>query len=430
MIDPGEIRARALRVWDSGRALRAWLGEGGIFPLSLPVGRPGAQALMEDFPGVRAQVETLEAHSHCALGHGYRIEYQEINHRRLGHQRLPQRVVFDEPLDLIQFVGRQREFRRFARLAGEIRLARPELEDWVRARPLRVLEQGADWPGILAVLDYFARHPVRGRYLRELDIPGVDTKFIETRRELLSELLERTLPEAAIDPQVRGLAHHGFERRFGLRHEEPLIRFRILDPAVAQLGGLSELGVPLSQFHRLSLGCRRVFITENRLNGLAFPDAPGAIVIFGLGYGLASLKDTPWLADREIHYWGDIDTHGLAMLSRLRGYFPQTRSLLMDRQTLECFRPLWVQEPPSKRFTGELVHLDAQEQALFHALRDNTLGENVRLEQERIAYPYVLDRVHALGDPGAETAATALSSPGSRLSLDEALPEAPAWGRK
>jgi len=423
MIGPDEIRARALRVWDSGRALRAWLGEEGIFPLSLVVGRPGAQALMEDFPGVRAQVDALEAHSRCALGHGYRIEYTEINHRRLGRQRLPRQVVFDEPLDLIQFVGRQREFRRFARLAGAIRSARPELQDWVRSRPLRVLEQGADWPGILAVLDHFVYHRVRGRYLRELDIPGVDTKFIETHRELLGGLLERVLPEGAIDPQVRGLAHHGFERRFGLRHEEPLIRFRILDPAVARLGGLSDLSVPLSQFQRLSLACRRVFITENRLNGLAFPDSPGAIVIFGLGYGLASLKDVPWLADREIHYWGDIDTHGLAMLSRLRGHFPQTRSLLMDRPTLEHFRPLWVREPASKRFTGELAHLDAQEQALYRELRDNALGENVRLEQERIAYPYVLDRVRALGVPAA-----ARSLPGPDLPLADAVSGTPGGG--
>lgn len=393
MIDPAELRARALRVWDGGRALRAWLGDEGIFPLSLSVGRPKTQTLLEHFPAVRAWVDALEAHSRCALGHGYRIEYAEINHRRLGRQRLPRQVVFDEPLGLIQFVGRQREFRRFARLAGEIRSAQPGLMDWVRARPLRVLEQAAAWPGILATLAYFEGHPVTGRYLRELDIPGVDTKFIETHRELLSELLERVLPASAIDPQVKGLAHHGFERRFGLRHEEPLIRFRILDPAVAELGGLTDLTVPLSQVNGLRLRCRRVFITENRLNGLAFPDSPGAIVIFGLGYGLATLKDTPWLNTQEIHYWGDIDTHGLAMLSRLRSHFPQVRSFLMDRHTLERFRPLWVEEPPAKRFTGELTHLTPDEQALFHDLRDNSLGENVRLEQERVAYAYVLEQV-------------------------------------
>jgi hypothetical protein len=27
----------------------------------------------------------------------------------------------------------------------------------------------------------------------------------------------------------------------------------------------------------------RVFITENEINGLAFPDVPGSLVIFGLG---------------------------------------------------------------------------------------------------------------------------------------------------
>lgn len=35
-----------------------------------------------------------------------------------------------------------------------------------------------------------------------------------------------------------------------------------------------------------------------------------------------------------VHYWGDLDTHGSAILDRLRAWLPQTRSFLMDRETL------------------------------------------------------------------------------------------------
>lgn len=61
---------------------------------------------------------------------------------------------------------------------------------------------------------------------------------------------------------------------------------------------------------------------------------PCSLVVFSFGYGLDSLKKVGWLADTAIHYWGDIDNHGFAMLDWLRCYYPHARSLLMDRPTL------------------------------------------------------------------------------------------------
>ena len=46
------------------------------------------------------------------------------------------------------------------------------------------------------------------------------------------DLLARVLPAAAIDETVTGLTGSGFERRYGLRYDQPLIRFRLLDPAL------------------------------------------------------------------------------------------------------------------------------------------------------------------------------------------------------
>jgi hypothetical protein len=63
------------------------------------------------------------------------------------------------------------------------------------------------------------------------------------------------------------------------------------------------------------LSAPRIFITENEINGLAFPDLPDGIVVFGLGYALDRLAAASWMADRAIHYWGDIDTHGFARCS-------------------------------------------------------------------------------------------------------------------
>ena len=111
--------------------------------------------------------------------------------------------------------------------------------------------------------------------------------------------------------------------------------------------------------------------------------------IFGLGYGLERLADVAWLERTEVWYCGDIDTHGFAILNRLRRYLPHARSFLMDRATLDMHRSLCVQEPAAQRFTGLLQHLNEPEQTLYQALRDDTLGPRLRLEQERISYAWL-----------------------------------------
>ena len=58
------------------------------------------------------------------------------------------------------------------------------------------------------------------------------------------------------------------------------------------------------------------------------------MVIFGGGYAVPVLQPLGWLASLDLVYWGDIDTHGFAILDRLRHRLPRARSILMDRATL------------------------------------------------------------------------------------------------
>ena len=114
---------------------------------------------------------------------------------------------------------------------------------------------------------------------------------------------------------------------------------------------------------------------------------PDSIVIFGLGYAVETLSAVGWLAGREIHYWGDIDTHGFCMLDRLRASFPLAQSFLMDRETLFTHQHLWVRE--ENPHSGELLRLTPAERAVYEALR------GARLEQERIPYGWVMKALAA-----------------------------------
>ena len=67
----------------------------------------------------------------------------------------------------------------------------------------------------------------------------------------------------------------------------------------------------------------------------------------------------------------------------------------MDRHTLNAFKPLWgFEETPSQRDLPLLTH---DEQALYDDLRDNRIQPNLRLEQERINFGWVLCALAKLG---------------------------------
>jgi hypothetical protein len=229
--------------------------------------------------------------------------------------------------------------------------------------------------------------------VRQLEVPGVDTKFIETNKSLLSTLLDIVLSGDSILRDAHPVQQ--FELRYGLMAKQPLVRFRLLD-STQRLGTLEDVATPASQFAQLDLPISNLFITENEINGLAFPACPRSVVVFGFGYGLARLAEITWLVDKNVYYWGDIDTHGFAMLDRLRAHLPHARSFLMDRETLQLHRPLWSCEPA--QHVGELTRLTADEQTLYDELRTNRLGSGVRLEQERIAYSWIRQALLPLVD--------------------------------
>jgi hypothetical protein len=150
-------------------------------------------------------------------------------------------------------------------------------------------------------------------------------------------------------------------------------------------------------FSHLSLDVCRVFITENETNFLAFPDVEKSIVVFGAGYGWDALANGHWLNDCDVYYWGDIDTHGFAILNQLRRHFPHVKSLLMDRDTLIEHAAAWGSEP--KQSLGSLPMLTSDEGALYDDLQNNTIKESLRLEQEYIGYSWLTKRLHELTRP-------------------------------
>ena len=379
---PTDLQAQVHKLWDRGLLLASVAGGESVFPRRLALKGPDSRALGERFSEVRDWIAGLVANEGL-----YRIEWRSVNHRVLGANRIPSAIWIDTLEQALGLIGKHRAAERFAGMVERTRETRAELIPWLAKRPLRALALAEEWPQLLAIVDWLSKHPRPEVYLRQVDLPGVHTKLIEGHRAVLAELFDLVLPEEAIDATHTGA--FGFCRRYGFLDKPARVRFRMLDPTVRLLPMASDQDITLTQaaFSSLAPPVTTVFITENEINFLAFPNVRDSMVIFGAGYGFANLIAAHWLQEKNILYWGDIDTHGFAILNQLRGFFPHTVSFLMDRETLLAHRQFWGSEPQPQ--TGDLLRLTTEEQALYDQLRQHTWGVSVRLEQEKIGFRFL-----------------------------------------
>lgn len=390
---PADLRAQVQRSWDRGDLLRAAVSNSVSWPIRLTLKTPRGADLSDRFEAVRNWVRAI------ADTPNVRIEWREWNHRVQGSQRLPAAAWVDTLQDALAMIGKARHAQRFEALWRQTATAQPALLAWMSRRPLQALDLTDRWERLLAVVAWLQAHPRPGVYLRQVDAPGVDSKFIETHRGVLTELLDLALPPGSIDASASGTAQ--FARRFGFLDKPVRIRFRLLDPALPSLpgcaGSAADITLDAASFAALALPVERVFITENEINFLAFPPAPRTIVLFGSGYGWDALARAAWLQRCRLHYWGDIDTHGFAILNQLRSHFPQVTSFLMDRDTLLAHRMHWGEES-DPRF-DELPRLTKDESAVYDDLRFHRLQSRLRLEQERVGFAWASERLLARVDP-------------------------------
>lgn len=375
-----DITAFAVKLWESGRLPSALITGERLFPLSMPLKGPSAAELIHDLASARRWAEALRKGSKKERGAGYSLEYKTVRPAPLGPCELPSRAVIETEEDALTLASRKKEARALLKLVSETTERLPALLSFIVRRPLKALEEKNDWSRYIDICLKLLAEPRPGSYLRELDLPGIDTKFMETRKKLLSELLDLVLPPASVD-KSRSPGKF-FEERYGFRRAPELIRLRLPSDCAIFPKELTELSLAAEEFAKCPIPCEKVLVVENLATFLAVLRLPGVLVLWGKGYGFSALSAASWLAAKELYYWGDIDTHGLSILAEFRSHFPATRSLLMDEATLLAFRELCVTE--EQQASSLPAFLTQEEAALFSALKNDDWGIKLRLEQERL----------------------------------------------
>ncbi len=379
-----DVRAALRRRWDRGELLRAAVGDGAWQPIRVPLRSPGAREVAGDFGAVQDWATALHRAAGGDRAPAFRLETKAVGGRLVGANLVPSAAWFDEPGQVWRLLRVADEVATFRRVLDVATGAHPAIADWVIAHPIRALSHGAQWPKVTATVLWLRAKVGTAAYLRQVDVPGVDTKFIEGHRGLLAELLDAVAPGIADETRSAG---KDFARRYGFLDKPAVTRLRSLD-GTPLFGGLTDVAVRVDELAALEVPAQRVLVVENEITFLALPRVAGAIAFFGAGFDVLRLGRIPWLRERDVVYWGDLDTDGFVILDRLRSQLPEVRSVLMDLATLTMHESQWTTDPKPSR--AELERLTPDEASVYRALRDNELGTSVRLEQERVNFAHVV----------------------------------------
>ena len=197
---PEQLKAQLLRLWERGELLRDAVTGNMRFPLRLTLKAPSSSEITERFDAVRAWAAELAALT------SLRLEWRALRHRVQGPQKIPARAFVDTLEDALHWLGKHQEWARYGELVSSTRQTQACLLPWLEKRPMQAVALYAEWPLLLAIVARLIAQPRPGLYLRQLDLPGLHSKFIEAHRGVLAELFDLALPLAAIDTNKTGVS--------------------------------------------------------------------------------------------------------------------------------------------------------------------------------------------------------------------------------
>ena len=375
MKSPQVLAAKLAQQWHSADwRERQLLGGGTAWPLPLSIGQPDPAVFLNDATALRSHLQQWRAVEDLGLGS---VQWQERRYRGSSDAiAVPTHWQLAKPSQCIAAIrhfkvpGHAQVHSDYTRLstliAGVERPGFPRLL-------LRRLVQWRDTPTdavIAAARMALQLEPgcAQGKPLRALAVQGNDTKFFERHASLLTALLDERFDGEA--------SRQGLVGFLGAQPEDD--HWLLIAPLAPGLLPFAQMRVRASELQSTPLPARRILLVENErsLHQLPAP-VQDTIAVLGAGLNLGWLA-APWLQERSVAYWGDLDTWGLRMLATARHHLPHLHALLMDRATFSAHQHLAVAEPvhAPEPISGAQT---PEEAALQAHLRAQARG---RLEQE------------------------------------------------
>ncbi len=377
MKSPEALAAQLARQWQNADLREQRLLDPAAWPLRVPIGRPSPDALAHATASVREHIEYWRG---VRIG---TVEWQAVRYRSAAEAvTLPVAWCLAAPAEWAVAAHSAEVRLECARLQHLLPVVDAQFRRLlVRQRALWRDRSDAEVIRATALARELAPGVAAGRPLRALARAGIDSKFMERNRALVTALLD-----VRFDGAVSGCGLETF-----LAAADECEHWLLVAPLVPGLLPFTQQRVRARELQTTPLPARRILLIENDRCLHLLPELPGTIAVLGSGLDLAWLV-APWLRACDVAYWGDLDTWGLVMLARARELVPRLHALLMDQPLFERYAEQLAVEEPVPADAEPPSALAAPEQALYAYLRAQAKG---RIEQEFLPRDEV---VRACGD--------------------------------
>ena len=364
MKSPTELSERLARQWHRAPLRVERLLSPESWPLQLPIGKPTGAQFANQIAEVQAHVQRWRA---VDIGEvipetiRYRAGAEPVSVPAYWRLRTPSEWVAATADDLVM-----EEFTVLEKLVSNV--APLYRERLVAERPLWRNKPAQEVIAAAALADALSPGIAAGRPLRLLSGLNVDTKFVERHATLLTRLLDERYHGAASE---QGLYNF-------LDAPDDKDHWLLVAPLASGLLPFRRQRVAAQELSQALLPGSHVLVVENEQCLHLLPAMENTIAILGAGLNLQWLRAETF-RDKQVAYWGDMDTWGLLMLARAREHCPSLYPLMMTREHFErCGPGCAVQEPVLAQHSPP-SGLNAEERAFFEFLSAQEKG---RLEQE------------------------------------------------
>lgn len=309
------------------------------------------------------------------------VLWKEKKLKQFGVQRYPEKLHFDSIVDVIDFVDLGVIYGQLFSFFNCLNLYSDKLPLLLNKHAKWFFENGLEQTNLfIQCLDWLLNNNGSDVYIRQIDVEGADTKWIENNRFILTEAVKLILEESV---------GTSLEELLGLRKPESMIRFRVFgEPLKDFFRGCDDISLTLSGLKKISEQIshliKKVVVLENEVTGLVFDGIDDGICFFKLGNAVPVLADVPFVSScGDCLYFGDLDVDGLLILSRYRKKLPHVNSVMMN---VDVFKKHYKSSVCDRnKLTSEELYLNEEElRLLSFILKQKKGGNNSRLEQELI----------------------------------------------
>ncbi|WP_067854057.1 Wadjet anti-phage system protein JetD domain-containing protein [Nocardia shimofusensis] len=251
--------------------------------------------------------------------------------------------------------------------------------------------QAIDVQVLISAVTWLRQHPDASTWtLRQLPVPGMHTKWLDTHGALLRDAAGRDVREE-------------------VRPRLTVVHLTYVDPHHAASGRRRHDAWTTGDVHDIAYRPRAVLVVENRDSRLWFPPVRDAIVVEGGGKAAAALlANVPWIrAADHVVYWGDIDADGYAILNQFRATLSEPApdgapakpviSILMDATDLHHYAEHGTNHDKGGRLIkpspATLPHLSEAETIAYNTIATAGPTPFRRIEQEAIPLAHAETRL-------------------------------------